>query len=99
MSKSPIKAIVRGGKLTVKGGTAVERAEARDAWDDAIGDYKGERNRTAQARYRARYKKRLAQARTVTNIMMRQSLRSDDIAKLAAALRAKFTKQGELRGR
>ena len=67
MSKSPIKAIVRGGKLTVKGGTAGEMAEARDAWDNAIGDYKGERNRTAQARYSARYKKRLAQARTVTN--------------------------------
>src|SRR5262252_8600551 len=55
MSKSPIKTIIRSGKLTVKGGTAAERAEARDSWDDAIGDYRGERNRTAQARYRARW--------------------------------------------
>src|SRR5262245_163857 len=55
MSKNPIKTIIRGGKLTVKGGTAAERAEARDSWDDAIGDYRGERNRTAQARYRARW--------------------------------------------
>ena len=77
MSKSPIKTIIRGGKLTVKGGTAAEKAEARDSWDSAIGDYKGERNRTAQAR-------------TVTK---RQSPRVDDIAKLAAALRRKFTKQ------
>ena len=75
MSKSPIKTIVQGGKLTVKGGTAAERAEARDSWDDAIGDYKGERNPTAQAR------------------TLRQSPKFDDIAKLAAALRTKFTKQ------
>ena len=75
MSNSLIKTIVRGGKLTVKGRTAAERAEARDAWDDAIGDYKGERNRTAQAR------------------TLRQSPKFDDIAKLAAALRTKFTKQ------
>src|SRR5262245_42873637 len=105
MSKSPIKSIVRGGKLTVKGGTAGERAEARDAWNDAIGDYKGEPNSTAQARDQERNKKWLANARTVTDIMMRQSPSADDMAQLAAALRTRFSQQRiaelcrELRGR
>src|SRR5262245_20389539 len=93
MSKSPIKTIVRGGKLVVKGGTAGERAEARDAWDDAIGDYKGEPNSTAQARDQQRNKKNLANARTVTNIMMRQSPNANDMAQVAAALRTRFSKQ------
>ena len=63
MSKSPIKTIIRGGKLTVKGGTAPETAEARDSWDSAIGDYRGERNRTAQ-RSRKKAKKEKPQKRT-----------------------------------
>ena len=60
-----------------------------DEWDE-----RRQRNREAQARYRARNAKLLVHARKVANILVRQSWRHDDIKIIVAALRASFTKEG-----
>jgi hypothetical protein len=54
-----------------------------------------ERNRLAQALYRKRHAKRLANARKVANAMLRQSFCADgDIARIAEGLAETFTKAG-----
>jgi hypothetical protein len=55
---------------------------------------KRERNRLAQARFREAHAKRLALAREVTNILVRQTEHRDDIPRLAEALRAVLSKEG-----
>ena len=50
-------------------------------------DQRGERNRQAQARYRARHAKSLIKARSVASMLMKQSWYPSDIAKLARTIR------------
>ena len=57
-------------------------------------DEKAERNRLAQARYRERTAKQRANVRAVSNALMRQTERADDINRIAAALRATLTPAG-----
>jgi len=52
-----------------------------------------EQRRQAQARYRKRHAKRLAHARRVTNILVRQTWHAGDLKQLAASLQALLTKQ------
>ncbi len=53
-----------------------------------------EQRRHAQARYRQRHAERLAAARQVTNILLRQQERRGDVERLAAALRKRLIPEG-----
>jgi len=54
---------------------------------------RAEQRRQAQARYRKRHAKRQTHARSVTNILVRQTWHADDIKLLAASLQALLTEQ------
>jgi hypothetical protein len=53
-----------------------------------------ESRRLAQARYRKRHAKALAEARFVANFLMRRAEYHGDIERLAAALRSRLTRAG-----
>ena len=54
---------------------------------------RAEQKRQAQARYRKRHAKRLAQVRVISNILTRQTGHAGDLRRLAAALRAGLSRE------
>jgi hypothetical protein len=59
-----------------------------------MSDERREQKRQAQARYRKAHAERLAHARQITNIVLRQRDYFDDIERLAAGLRKLLTAEG-----
>jgi len=69
-----------------------QRLTAEEA--DALRVERREQKREAQARYRQVHARRMAAARQISKILMRQHGHHDDIEQLATALRKTLTTEG-----